>query len=109
MTNSTYLIKKKTNLQQTIGNSGHFRTALLFLLIVITGSLKAQISGIKTIPGDYNTIALAVAALNSSGVGSGGVTFNVAAGYTETITARINLTATGTAANPIVFQKSGAG
>ncbi|MBL7830124.1 MAG: hypothetical protein JNK41_03790, partial [Saprospiraceae bacterium] len=35
--------------------------------------------------------------------------FNVAAGHTETLTARINLSATGTAANPITFQKSGVG
>ena len=42
------------------------------------------------------------------GVGSGGVTFNVAAGYTETA-ANLIITATGTSSNPIVFQKSGSG
>jgi hypothetical protein len=64
-----------------------------------------QLAGIKTIPGDYATVASAVTALNTSGVGAGGVTFNVAAGYTETITATISLTATGTAANPVIFEK----
>ncbi len=69
----------------------------------------AQLTGIKTIPGDYASLELAVAALNTQGVGSGGVTFNIAAGYTETPAGPILLTATGTAANPIIFQKSGLG
>ena len=69
----------------------------------------AQLTGTKTIPGDYATIAAAVVDLNTQGVGSGGVTFNVAAGYTESTTADITITATGTAGNAIVFQKSGVG
>ena len=72
-------------------------------------SLQAQLSGIKTIPGDYATIAAAVTDLNSVGVGAGGVTFNVAAGHTESSGAEILITATGTAGNPIIFQKSGVG
>jgi trimeric autotransporter adhesin len=70
-----------------------------------------QLTGVKTIPGDYSTIQAAIADLNALGVGSGGVTFNVAAGHTETFSATTAglITATGTAANPIVFQKSGAG
>ena len=72
--------------------------------------LKAQVlTGIKTIPGSYATIQAAVADLNSNGVGTGGVIFNIAAGYTETLTAPIVLTATGTLANPIIFQKNGVG
>lgn len=70
-----------------------------------------QLSGTKTIPGDYATIQAAIAALNAQGVGSGGVTFNVNAGWTETFTA-LNaglITATGTASNQIIFQKSGSG
>jgi hypothetical protein len=85
---------------------------LLFILSVLllwTHSSWAQLSGTKNIPGDYTTITLAVTDLNASGVGAGGVTFNVAAGYTETISAPISITATGTLANPIIFQKSGAG
>lgn len=76
-----------------------------------TGSRKIGnlVSGVKTIPGNYATIATAVTELNNSVIGSGGVTFNVAAGHTESITAPIILTATGTASNPIVFQKSGTG
>lgn len=69
----------------------------------------AQLTGVKSIPGDYASMQLAVNALNTSGVGTGGVTFNIAAGYTETLTGALVITASGTAANPVVFQKSGAG
>lgn len=65
-------------------------------------------SGTKSIPADYATIAAAVTALNGGIVGSGGITFNVSPGHTET-NANIILNATGTASNPIVFQKSGEG
>jgi hypothetical protein len=80
---------------------------LVSLLLVFSNGF-GQLSGIKTIPGDYATITAAIAALNAQGVGAGGVTFNVAAGYTETASNLI-ITATGTLANPIVFQKSGIG
>jgi hypothetical protein len=76
-------------------------TCLLFKVLPSVG----QLTGIKTIPGDYAMVSLAVTALNTTGVGAGGVTFNVAADYTETIIATISLTATGTIANPILFQK----
>jgi hypothetical protein len=79
-----------------------------FALFVIQMSF-GQLSGTKTIPGDYATIQAAVTDLNTQGVGSGGVIFNVSAGYTETITGVISLTATGTSVNTIVFQKFGAG
>lgn len=84
---------------------------VVFLLVVFafTQNSFAQLTGVKTIPGDYATISAAVTDLNLLGVGSGGVTFNVAAGFTESITAPITITATGTAGNTIVFQKSGAG
>jgi hypothetical protein len=82
--------------------------AVVFMLMSTT-NLMAQLTGVKTIPGDYATVSAAVTALNTQGVGTGGVTFNVASGYTQSITAPIIITATGTAANPIVFQKSGTG
>jgi trimeric autotransporter adhesin len=87
----------------------------LFTLLLLSLSLGvfAQLSGTKTIThlggGDYTSIAAAVTDLNGAGVGAGGVTFNVAAGHTESSTSQILLTATGTSSNPIVFQKSGAG
>lgn len=70
---------------------------------------KAQLSGTLTVPGSYASIAAAVNALNSVGV-SGPVTFNIAAGYTETApVGGYTLTATGTAANTITFRKNGVG
>lgn len=82
---------------------------LVFLIFIFGSAGFAQLSGSKSIPGDYATIADAVTALNSGGVGAGGVTFNVAAGHTESISSAITITATGTSGNAIVFQKSGAG
>ncbi|HPR33964.1 MAG TPA: BNR-repeat neuraminidase N-terminal domain-containing protein, partial [Prolixibacteraceae bacterium] len=76
-----------------------------------TGSrtIAATISGEKSVPGDYASIAEAVIALNNGSIGSGGVTINVSDGHTENITSPIVLTATGTEANPILFQKTGSG
>ena len=67
--------------------------------------------GTKTIDpatGDYTTFAAAISALNDAGVGSGGVTFLVTDGTTFNETQQ-TITATGTASNPIIFQKSGTG
>ncbi len=84
----------------------------LSIALIFIASSYAQLTGVKTIPGDYPTLAAAITALNSSGVGTGGVTFNIAAGYTETFTSptagRIT-TLSGSASNPIVFQKTGTG
>jgi hypothetical protein len=85
---------------------------LLFsLLLVLLSSISfAVLSGQYSIPGSYATIADAVTALNSEGVtGGGGVTFNVAANHTESVTAQILITATGSSADQIIFQKIGAG
>ncbi len=86
----------------------------LSLVLVFATSTWAQLTGQKYIPGsgglnDYSSIALAIADLNLQGVGTGGVTFNVASAYTETITATLSVTATGTLANPIIFRKDGLG
>lgn len=74
--------------------------SICFVVSLITGTAKAQLTGIKTIPGDYPTISAAVNDLNIQGVGNGGVTFHVAAGHTETISSVISLTATGTLGDP---------
>ena len=89
--------------------ANHLCRFILLMFFSVTGTVYGQLTGIKTIPGNYATISAAVSALNTQGVGSGGVTFNVSAGYTETLSARIAMTGTGTLANPIVFQKSGSG
>ncbi|MBF9220278.1 hypothetical protein [Hymenobacter ruricola] len=73
---------------------------------------QAQLSGVRTInplgtgPNNFTTFAAAVTALNASGVAATGVTFNVLAGvvFDETIPA---ITASGTAAGPIIFQRGG--
>ncbi|MDP3928031.1 MAG: hypothetical protein Q8R57_03325, partial [Bacteroidota bacterium] len=90
---------------------------LLFLIIFIgVKDLRAQLTGTRTVGSgkDYASIAAAVTALNSSGVGAGGVTFNIDAGHTENIpTGGIVINIAGvnkpTLANPIVFQKTGIG
>ncbi|GAA4331579.1 hypothetical protein GCM10023184_23620 [Flaviaesturariibacter amylovorans] len=61
----------------------------------------AQLTGIKNIPGDYPDLAAAVTALNASGVGAGGVKFNVTTA--QTTSTGYAITATGTATDSIVF------
>lgn len=78
---------------------------IIIVLVCFPSTVFSQLTGTKSIPGDYATINTAVTALNGVGVGAGGVIFNIAANYTETIAATISVTATGTAANTIVFQK----
>ena len=78
------------------------------LLILGSGSLFGQVSGIKTIPTDYATITAFITDINANGIGSGGVTLNVPSGYTETAPAGgFTITATGTVANPIIIQGTG--
>ena len=48
------------------------------LALLAAPAAQAQLSGTKAIPGDYPTLALAVADLNTAGVGAGGVTFSFA-------------------------------
>ncbi len=86
---------------------------VLFLFFFTAGISLAQISGGSySIPGTpgtaFATIKGTVDSLNAVGI-SGSVIFNVAAGYTESITAPITITATGTSSNTITFQKSGGG
>jgi hypothetical protein len=83
-------------------------TILSLLLFHISGNAQA-LTGTKTIPGTYSSLSAAIADLNTNGVGNGGVVFNITSGYTETLTAPLSVTATGTFANTITFQKSGSG
>jgi len=62
------------------------------------------LTGTKTIGGtspDYATFADAVTDLNTNGVGTGGITFNLRSG---SYAGNVTITATGTLASPIVFQ-----
>ncbi len=93
------------------------RKLVLFICgLVLAGTTFAQLAGTKNIPGsggtnDYPTIAAAIADLNLQGVGPGGVTFNIAAGYSETFSSPTAgwITATGSSSSPVIFQKSGTG
>ena len=88
------------------------RVSLLTSILFATAglnSLYAQLTGIKNIPGDYATVTAAVTDLNTQGVGAGGVTINVAAGYTEVLTAPLVLTiATNapSATKPVTFKRA---
>lgn len=92
------------------------RNASAVLLLLISGFFQLAygqpLTGTKTVCSsgcDYPTLTAAVTALNGNGVGSGGVVFNVSANYVERLTASLVITASGTAADPIVFQRSGVG
>jgi hypothetical protein len=80
----------------------------LIIALLFSATSFAQLTGVKNIPGDYPTVAAAIAALNSTGVGPGGVTFNLAQAYTETFAtpgAGHITTLSGSVNSPIVFQK----
>jgi len=86
---------------------------ILAVSLALSASAIGQISGVYSIPSaNYPTIASAIDSINNSGVGTGGVTFNIMAGYIETFpspTAGLISTTTSSAANAILFQKSGSG
>ncbi|MCD9853266.1 T9SS type A sorting domain-containing protein [Epilithonimonas sp. JDS] len=88
---------------------------LLASLIVLGALASAQVTGSKTIGADYTTLSDAFADLNTKGVGSGGVTLNIPAGYSETAPAggfqlgSTVLNATLSTANPLIIQKNGSG
>jgi hypothetical protein len=83
--------------------------AVMLVFIAISGNLRAQISGTKTIGVDYLTLAAAVTDINTNGV-NGPLIIDIPAGFTETApVGGYVLTATGTLANTITFQKSGIG
>lgn len=75
--------------------------------------VHAQLSGIKTIPGDYSSIANAISDVNLQGVGVGGVIFTIGAGisYIETIPANgfnlgsLTLNSSVSATNRITFRR----
>jgi hypothetical protein len=76
-----------------------------FLFLIFQVATFAQLTGTKNIPGDYATLAAAITDLNTQGVGAGGVVINHIAGNPETAPpGGYSITATGTAANPIVIQ-----
>jgi len=94
---------------KTTKQKNNWLMAFALLTFIFSGSLKAQLSGTKTIGVDYPTLALAISDINTQGV-NGPLIINIPAGYTETAPlGGYVLTATGTLANTITFQRSGAG
>ena len=88
---------------------------LVFLLPILNGTgLFAQVSGTKTIPIDYPTLAAAVTDLNTNGVGAGGATITFSGAYAETAPTggfalgSTTLNASLSSSNPLLIQK-GAG
>lgn len=81
------------------------------IFLLITGFFSdsfSQLTGNKSIPGNYSTIADAITDLDSQGVGSGGVTFNVLSGHTE-VSSNLVISITNnkpTQANQVIFQAS---
>jgi hypothetical protein len=79
-------------------------STIVCMLVLSVGS-NAQLTGLKNVPGDFTTLADAVLALNSTGVGAGGVVINV--NEPQTTSTGYVLTATGTQANLIYFSGNG--
>ncbi|MCX6283951.1 MAG: hypothetical protein NTW31_06940, partial [Bacteroidetes bacterium] len=78
---------------------------------VVVDEVPTPLTGIKTIKssgGDYATFTAAINALNNAGVGTGGVTFIADDDLVSTEDPPA-ITATGTASNPIVVQRSNTG
>ncbi|WP_234110901.1 beta strand repeat-containing protein [Chryseobacterium sp. R2A-55] len=88
---------------------------LLACGVVFGICVSAQVSGTKMIGVDYLTLAEAFTELNASGVGPGGATIKVPAGYAETAPSggftlgSMILNASLSSSNPLVIQKSGSG
>lgn len=88
------------------------KSIISLIFTLVTGMTTfGQLTGTKSIPGDYASVASAISTLNATGVGPGGVTFNVASGYSETFASLTSglITTTGSPANPILFKKNGTG
>jgi hypothetical protein len=84
------------------------RQIKLLLLFMFAGLVAhAQVTGVKTIPGDYPDLAAAIADLNTVGVGAGGATINITAPQTAPLNGYLLgsavLNASVTAANPLVI------
>ena len=83
------------------------------LILISSFTASAQLTGIKTIPGTYPTLAAAITDLNTQGVGVGGVTFNLGAAETAPLGGYViggtgsAVLASASAANPILFNCAG--
>jgi len=86
-------------------------SARWLLLVLLFSGTTAWAQTIKTLPGDYASFTVAINDINTN-FPTGGVTVNVAAGYSEAPTSALPLLmaqGTGGATRQIIFQKSGTG
>ena len=82
------------------------------LTLFASSSFAQALTGTKNIPGNYATLAAAIADLNTEGVGAGGVTLNLIAGNPQTAPAGgyvvggigSQVLITSSAANPVIIQ-----
>jgi len=82
-----------------------FFTTIMLLWVTFT---FGQLTGNKTIPGDYATLADAITDLNTQGVGPGGVTLELLAGNPETApSGGYTITASGNSNSPILIKGNG--
>jgi trimeric autotransporter adhesin len=92
-------------------NAPRTRIIFIFCSLFVKSTILAQLTGTYSVPGSFTSIAAAISSLNTLGVG-GAVTINIAAGYSETVSAggfSIFPVAGATATSGVVFQRSGAG
>ena len=92
------------------------KTAFMASFIFLTAfnnttNAQAIAAGSYTIGITYPSIGAAITALNTNSItGTGTVSIEIPAGYTETVTAGgYTLTCSGVAGSPIIFRKSGSG
>ena len=87
-------------------------TFTLALVVLISLVYSQPLTGIKTIKrsgGNFSTFSAAISSLNSNGVGTGGVIFDVDSNFTDTAVNLTINTSSSTSANSIVFRKKGSG
>lgn len=88
----------------------NYSKANLRKIITAIGGTKTIDNTLPTSGNNYASFGAAISDLNTNGVDSGGVTFNVTAGQTfNEIPSGTIITATGNSADPIIFRKSGGG
>ena len=98
-----------TTIKRSFSGLNFVLATLVVFLSFFTGTVSAQLTGTKNIPGDYATLAAAITDLNTQGVGAGGVTINLLAGNPQSAPAGgYSLTTlTGTNANQITITGNG--
>lgn len=92
-------------------HAGAIASIVALFLLCCAGTVSAQLTGTRNVPGDYADLAAALTDLNAQGVGAGGVTINVVAANPQSATAGgyvINLAAANaSAANPVSIRGNG--